>query len=108
MRERICSHCGAPAAFSVALILSSLGCSPRVQKTSTGLRLCDACIQASICAPLVCAPFRGKEALRETYTQLANGLKEQANPGAEEEEQSRMNTNSVKGGPKPPRDPKFK
>src|SRR4051812_24141205 len=107
MRERICSHCGAPAAFSVALILSSLGSSPRLQKTSTGLRLCDACIQASICAPIVCAPFTGKEALIETYTQLANGLKEQANPRSEEEEQSHTNANSVKGGPKPSRDPKF-
>jgi len=108
MRERICNHCGAPAAFSVALILSSLGCSPRLQKTSAGLRLCDACIQASMAGPLVSVPFTGKEALKETYTQLANGFKERTDPRFEEEELSRMSASSVKGGPKPPCDTKFK
>ena len=45
MNPRSCSRCEQPATLSLNFLLSSLAVSPRIQKSSTSISYCRACIQ---------------------------------------------------------------
>ena len=44
METKPCCRCSAPAAFSLALLLSTVGVKPRAQKCSKTILLCQSCI----------------------------------------------------------------
>lgn len=46
MTTKSCSQCGHPADFSVCCLVSTVGQSPRTQKCSSSVLLCQACIRA--------------------------------------------------------------
>ena len=45
MNPRSCSRCEQPASYSLNFLLSTLAVSPRIQKSSTSIPYCRACIQ---------------------------------------------------------------
>ena len=45
MNPRSCSRCEQPATLSLNCLLSTLAVSPRIQKSSTSIPYCRACIQ---------------------------------------------------------------
>jgi len=50
--QKLCSNCSEPAQFSVVAIISSVGVSGRLQKSSPAVLLCDDCLR---CAKLLTA-----------------------------------------------------
>jgi hypothetical protein len=45
--EKSCSRCPNPVRYSVAVLLSTLGAQPRLQKCSRAVLLCTACLQSA-------------------------------------------------------------
>ena len=43
--QKLCSNCSEPAQFSVVAIISSVGVSGRLQKSSPAVLLCDDCLR---------------------------------------------------------------
>ena len=43
--QKLCSNCSEPAQFSVIIIVSSVGVSPRVQKASPAVLFCNDCLR---------------------------------------------------------------
>lgn len=76
METKPCCRCSAPAAFSLALLLSTVGVKPRVQKCSQTILLCPSCIHDAI-ALLGTSPLNQlQQPLTNAYTAIA------ANSGA--------------------------
>jgi hypothetical protein len=42
---KVCSNCSRPAQFSLVAIISTLGVSERLQKSSPAVLFCDSCLQ---------------------------------------------------------------
>ena len=67
---KLCHLCGIRADLAISFIVSSVGKSPRLQKTSRSVHFCNGCIQSS-CDPLRVRPWEDfGRALREAYTQV--------------------------------------
>jgi hypothetical protein len=64
---KVCRLCPKPARYSLACIVSSVGSSPRYQKCSPGVRLCDDCIRR-LCDSEASADLR--DALQCAYTTI--------------------------------------
>jgi hypothetical protein len=43
--QKLCSNCSAPAQFSVVAVISTVGVSGRLQKASSAVLFCDACVK---------------------------------------------------------------
>jgi hypothetical protein len=71
MDAKTCCHCSRPAAFSLGVLLSTVGVSKRAQKCSPTIRLCPSCIHDLI-ATLGTIPLTQlQEPLRIAYTAIA-------------------------------------
>ena len=68
---RPCSFCSAPAEFSAAIIISTLGKNPRKQKCSRAILLCGHCIQARIGSLRGSATPTLAEHLADAYTAVS-------------------------------------
>lgn len=66
---KCCRLCAAPARYSVACVISTLGIRPRIQQCSPVVLLCHSCIHA-ICSEETPAPFTLKDELRCAYTTI--------------------------------------
>ena len=43
--EKSCSNCAETVQYSIVVIVSSVGVSPRIQKSSTAVLFCDQCLR---------------------------------------------------------------
>ena len=68
-----CSNCHRPALFSLVGIISTLGVSKRLQKSSPAILFCDACLQ-ELCQRICSDAF--SEAVNSAYTELNQRLRE--------------------------------
>jgi len=73
--QKSCSNCSAPAEFSVVAVVSTVGISGRLQKTSPVVLFCHACLQEL--ADRLCSP-RLSDAVNTAYTALAAQLRGRA------------------------------
>lgn len=71
--QKSCSNCSAPAEFSVVAVVSTVGVSGRLQKTSPAVLFCDACLGEM--ADRLCSPPLS-DAVNTAYTALAGLLVE--------------------------------
>jgi hypothetical protein len=71
MDAKTCCRCSRPAAFSLGILLSTVGVSKRAQKCSPTVRLCSSCIQASIATFGTIPLTELHEPLRIAYTAIA-------------------------------------
>ena len=68
-----CSNCDRPALFSLVGIISTLGISKRLQKSSPAILFCDACLQ-ELCQTICSDAF--SDAVNRAYTELNQRLRE--------------------------------
>lgn len=68
-----CSNCGRPAVFTLNAIISTLGVSERLQKSSSAVPFCDACLR-ELCERLCSDAL--SDSVNETYTTLNRRLRE--------------------------------
>ncbi len=68
-KQKTCGFCSRPAAYSLACVVSTLGVSPRYQKCSPVILLCENCIQ-ELCEGAVPASWELRQALKRAYTAL--------------------------------------
>lgn len=71
MERKPCSRCSAPAEFSLLLVLSTVGITPRAQKCSHSLLLCKSCLQASVASQALTPIPDLQERLSDVLTRLA-------------------------------------
>lgn len=64
-----CSCCSRPALYSVVVVVSSVGCSPRVQKCSPAVLFCDGCLRG-LCNDEHCSVTGLRGAVNSAYTAL--------------------------------------
>jgi len=65
--QKLCSNCSQPAHFSVVAIISTVGVSKRVQKSSPAVLFCTDCLQElteRLCSDALC------KAVNSAYTEL--------------------------------------
>lgn len=65
--QKSCSNCQQPVEYSVVVILSSVGVSPRLQKSSVAVSFCDDCLQElseRLCSEVL------RKAVNSAYTEL--------------------------------------
>lgn len=70
--QKSCSNCSQPAQFSLVAIVSSVGVSGRLQKSSPAVLFCNDCLQElceRLCSNAVC------EAVNSAYTTLNERLR---------------------------------
>ena len=75
--QKLCSNCSAPAEYSIVAVVSTVGVTGRLQKTSPAVLFCDACLREladHLCSP----PF--ENAVNMAYTTLAGRLRERVPP----------------------------
>jgi hypothetical protein len=83
MTRKSCSYCWRPAEFSLCHLISTIGTTPREQKCSQALVLCNDCIQR-IFSLIEALPFHGyAPPLSGAYTALAKVSANKANSKAE-------------------------
>ena len=73
--QKLCSNCSEPAQFSVVAIISSVGVSGRLQKSSPAVLLCDDCLR-DLCEHLHSTGLR--KAVNSAYTTLNERLRERS------------------------------
>jgi len=73
--QKLCSNCSQPAQFSLVAIISTVGVSSRLQKSSPAVLFCNSCLQKS-CDRLRSSAMR--KAVNSAYTTLNSRLKERA------------------------------
>lgn len=69
VNKKQCRCCLKPAQFSLAFVISTIGVSPRRQKCSSILLLCENCIR-ELCERLAPTSIALCDALRNAYTTL--------------------------------------
>lgn len=77
--QKSCSNCLNEAQFSLVAIISTVGVSGRMQKSSKVVLFCAACLQKfneRLCAEAFC------KAVNSTYTELSQQLKERTQHSA--------------------------
>jgi hypothetical protein len=79
MRPKPCSLCGNPAEYSLQFLLSTLGRTPRLQKTTSAVLLCSACMQGCFASMEPVRPSTLIEPLKTTYTKFASHSDEPSN-----------------------------
>jgi hypothetical protein len=68
METKPCSRCSRPASFSLAFLLSTIGRTPRLQKCTKTITLCNSCLSA-LTGTLACSPIPDlNNALQQAYT----------------------------------------
>ena len=65
-----CRLCLAPARYSLAFVISTVGISPRLQQCSPVILLCDPCIHR-LCQTSTLASFELQDKLKRAYTAIA-------------------------------------
>jgi hypothetical protein len=78
--KRSSCRCGAPAEYSICVLVSSLGMRPRRQKCSRGQTFCAACIQQLIKSEWLDHARPVKESLEQAYTAIAERLRAESHP----------------------------
>lgn len=68
-----CSNCGRPALFSLVAIISTVGVSERLQKSSPAVAFCDACIH-ELCERICSDAF--SDAVNSAYTEVNQRLRQ--------------------------------
>ena len=71
--QKMCNSCSKPAQFSVVAIISTIGLSERVQKSSRAVLFCDSCLQKAN-DRLHSSALR--KAVNSAYTTLISRLRE--------------------------------
>jgi hypothetical protein len=79
MKRSICL-CGVSAAYSICVLVSSLGVSPRRQKCGVARPFCAACIQKLFSERWLDQARNVQESLREAYTEVAEQLRAESHP----------------------------
>ena len=69
VNKKRCRFCSRPAQLSLAFVVSTIGVSPRRQKCSSILLLCENCIR-ELCERLTPLSIALCDALRNAYTTL--------------------------------------
>src|SRR5437588_9367260 len=69
MSTKSCRFGSGPAQFSLAAVISTVGVSPRLQKCSSIVLLCDSCIR-ELCNRLAPVSSELQRALKDAYTAL--------------------------------------
>ena len=72
--QKLCSNCGESAQFSLGAIISTVGLSGRVQKSSSVVLFCSACLQElseRLCSEAFC------KAVNNAYTEINQQLRQQ-------------------------------
>ena len=77
-----CSCCSRPAEYSLALILSTVGVSPRMQQCSPVVLFCKSCIHALATEECWWASTDLSNALQCAYTATEQGSSDRLNPSA--------------------------
>lgn len=85
MAAKPCSRCGAPAAFSLAFLLSTVGRTPRQQKCTASVPFCNACIQGLCEALGSAAPSALVQPLKNAHTAIGATSDEQSNIAREDQ-----------------------
>ena len=70
--QKLCSNCSQSAQFSVVAIVSTVGVSGRLQKSSPAVLLCDDCLR-DLCEHLHSSGLR--KAVNSAYTTLNQRLR---------------------------------
>ncbi len=73
--EKSCSNCAAAAKYSAVVIISTVGVKERVQKSSSAVLFCDACLREF--GDLLCSGALQK-AVNSAYTALKQSLRERS------------------------------
>jgi hypothetical protein len=73
--HKLCSKCSQPAQFSGVAIISTIGLSARLQKSSPAVLFCDDCLR-ELCDRLCSKEFC--EAVNSAYTTLNQLLRERS------------------------------
>ena len=79
MKRSVC-RCGTPAAYSICMLVSSLGISPRRQKCGVARPFCAACIQKLLHEQWPDQALNVQQSLREAYTGVAEHLRAESYP----------------------------
>ena len=79
MRRAVC-RCGAPAAYSICALVSSLGVSPRRQKCGIAQPFCTACIQKLLTQQWINHARSVQESLEQAYTAITDHLRAESHP----------------------------
>ena len=79
MKRSVCD-CGAPAVYSICVLVSSLGISPRRQKCGVAQPFCTACIQKLFTQQRIDDARRVQESLEQAYTAITEHLRAESDP----------------------------
>jgi len=71
MESKPCSLCSRPATYSLAVLLSTVGRRPRLQKCSKSILLCTACIHDWIALGDIAPLSELHQPLQSAYTEIA-------------------------------------
>lgn len=71
--QKLCSNCSQPAQSSLVAIISTVGVTARLQKSSPAVLFCDSCLQKS-CDRLHSSAVR--KAVNSAYTTINSRLRE--------------------------------
>ena len=71
--EKSCSNCAETVQYSIVVIVSSVGVSPRIQKSSTAVLFCDQCLREL--SERLCSDELQKS-VNSVYTELNQRLRE--------------------------------
>jgi hypothetical protein len=74
-----CCLCHAPAQYSLAVVISTLGVKRRLQKCSPVVLLCDLCIRM-LCRTLAVASPELQDALKTAYTAISSQYPQRSTP----------------------------
>jgi len=75
-----CSCCSQPAEYSLALILSTVGVSPRIQRCSPVVLFCKTCIHALATEECWWGSIALSNALQRVYTATTQDSSDRPNP----------------------------
>jgi len=73
--QKLCSNCSETVQYSIVVIVSSVGSSPRVQKSSPAVLFCDHCLREL--SERLCSD-KLQKAVNSAYTQLNERLRERS------------------------------
>ena len=79
MKPSLCG-CGAPAEYSVCVLVSTLGMRPRRQKCGRAQTFCGACIQKLLAERWTLDASIIQESLGQAYTAIAHTLGTESHP----------------------------
>ena len=82
MKRGVC-RCGAPAAYSICVLVSTLGIRPRRHRCGSGQAFCASCIQKLLNERWLDHARLVQESLEEAYTKVAEHLRAESHPQLE-------------------------